>query len=181
MGFEYYQPVNVGQGIATPVSDGTTSDIKPTPKELPVATPDTEQPTSKPEVEEKQAVEPADNKQVEDQSDVPTEQQIIDEITATRAKILEKLGIKDAPAAKQDEIMKTIDQRVAVALTKVVVEKSSPEVAAKIEQAIKNNENIEDVVAKAIREDKALSDDIEKAMKDIWDKILSESQAVKSL
>jgi hypothetical protein len=105
--------------------------------------------------------------------------EIIENIKNAERQIISKLGFEDAPEDKKASILKSIDSRVAVALTKVMLEKASPEESEMIKLALQEGGNLESKVAEIVQKNPALQEEIRKALADLWEKILKESEAVR--
>lgn len=106
--------------------------------------------------------------------------EILADIKNAEAQIITQLGFQDAPEEKKKEMLQTLDRRVAVAITKIILEKASPEEAETMRVALEDSGNIETKIADIVSKNPKLQADIKTAITDLWDKVLKESEAAKS-
>ena len=106
--------------------------------------------------------------------------EVLEDIKNAEAQIIAQLGFQDAPEEKKKEMLETLDRRVAVAITKIILEKASPEEAEMMRVALEDGGNIETKIADIVSQNPKLQSEIKTAMTDLWDKVLKESEAAKN-
>jgi len=117
---------------------------------------------------------------MDDQNDSIPSENIVSDIKNTEATIISQLGFGEATDDKKREMLEAIDKRVAIALTKVMLEKASPEEAEVLRVALEEGGNLESKVSDIVSKNPDLQEEIRKALADLWEKILKESEAARS-
>ena len=103
--------------------------------------------------------------------------QIVDTIKDAKETLIAELGFNNASEEQKQQILQTLDQRVAITLTKTVLEKASDEEAKTIQEALENGGNIEEKVGEIVQNNPSLLEEIKKALEKLWEKVKKEAEA----